>query len=50
MKFNNAHPDLIVAQSMVPASADLTKIIRSVSFRLTSRITPAGNKRTKAVA
>lgn len=50
MKFNHAHPELIVAQSLVPASADLTKIIRSVSFRLASRITPASNKRAKAVA
>ncbi|WP_153811698.1 hypothetical protein [Hwanghaeella grinnelliae] len=50
MKFNHTHPELIVAQSMVPASADLGKMIRSVSFRLASRITPAGNKRAKAVA
>ena len=50
MTFKNAHPDLIIAQSMVPTSANLTTIIRSVSFRLTSRITPASNRRAKAVA
>ena len=50
MRLNNTHPDLIVAQAMVPSAASVSEVFRSLSLRLATRIAPANDRVAKKAA
>ena len=50
MRMNNTHPELIVAQAMVPTAASVTDVFRSLTMRLSTRITAANDRVAKKAA
>ena len=44
MRLVNTRPELIVAESMIPAAASVVDIFRALTLKLSTRIAPANDR------